>query len=351
MNQYLSDKIKLLSLILIVFVLYIHSGFKVQGFYLNSFIQDLVSNKIGRLAVPVFFMISGYLYFLKTEIGLYVIRVKIKKRFTSIFLPYIYSCLLFVLTFAGIQSLPGASNYINWDFLSLFDKPLLSFIKNIFWMMDDGNSPIAFHLWFLRDLILIIIISPLIYIMIKNLKWLGILILFFMILLNVEIYPISLLSSIGWFSIGGGISISKSKIIFKKVKWGYLIFIGYLFVSYIIDVLPDIYLKYFDELLIVFGSIGVWYLYDALIGPKFVLKKFPFIDLVCQFTFFIYLIHEPFINIIRKLIVLFVGKTSLGYLISYILSPIIFVMFAVLIGMFLRKYLPKMYSNFVGGRV
>jgi hypothetical protein len=59
----------------------------------------------------------------------------------------------------------------------------------------------------------------------------------------------------------------------------------------------------------------------------------------------------PALSIIRKLIILLVGKNSLGYLFSYFLSPILFIIIAISIGILLKKYIPKFYSFSVGGRV
>ena len=68
MTQYLSDKFKVLSLISIILVLYIHSGFhdypnEIQGMIFNANLQNFISGMIGRCAVPLFYAISGYLFF------------------------------------------------------------------------------------------------------------------------------------------------------------------------------------------------------------------------------------------------------------------------------------------------
>lgn len=72
MNQYFSEKIKVVSFFSIVLVLYIHSGFQdypyeIAGMKLNFLLQDIISDKIGRCAVPMFYMISGYLFFFNAE--------------------------------------------------------------------------------------------------------------------------------------------------------------------------------------------------------------------------------------------------------------------------------------------
>lgn len=66
MTQYLSDKLRVVSLVSIILVLYIHSGFhadEIEGMMWNDNVQTLVSGMMGRCAVPLFYVISGYLFF------------------------------------------------------------------------------------------------------------------------------------------------------------------------------------------------------------------------------------------------------------------------------------------------
>ena len=76
MNKYLSDKLKAISFILMGMVVFLHSynikikfasgtGIIKQGY--NSFTQDFISNGVTRIAVPLFFTISGYLFFLSMK--------------------------------------------------------------------------------------------------------------------------------------------------------------------------------------------------------------------------------------------------------------------------------------------
>jgi peptidoglycan/LPS O-acetylase OafA/YrhL len=347
MTQYLSQKLKVLSFFLILLVLYIHSGFNTEDFYWNSFIQDLISNKIGRIAVPFFFLISGYLYFLKIKDGVSDIFKKIKKRYYSLFRPYVFACVIFVVTFTVFQLLPFASSNMNWNILPLYDEPFLIIVKNVFWMLGDGNSPIAFHLWFLRDLIFIVIFTPVIYYGLKYLKWLFIFILFVAASLNLQLYPVSIITSLFWFSLGGILSISESRMLVIKSKWAFLFFIIYVLSTY----LNESYLEYINVFLIIVGMIGLWFLYDRFVNESFLLHKQTILSLLTEYTFFIYLFHLPALNIIRKLLVLLLGKNSLGYLFSYVLSPILFIIIATSIGILLKKYIPKVYSFSVGGRV
>jgi hypothetical protein len=53
---------------------------------------------------------------------------------------------------------------------------------------------------------------------------------------------------------------------------------------------------------------------------------------------------------VRKLIVFVLGKNETGYLVSYLVSPLIFIILAIIVGLGLKKYIPKLYEIAVGGR-
>lgn len=65
MTQYLSDKLRVLSFVSILLVLYIHSSFhedEINGMEINIMTQDFISGMVGRCAVPLFYIISGWLF-------------------------------------------------------------------------------------------------------------------------------------------------------------------------------------------------------------------------------------------------------------------------------------------------
>lgn len=58
-----------MSMIYIIIVLYIHSGFhdlphEILNMPFNHYLQKVISETLGQTAVPIFYMISGYLFFL-----------------------------------------------------------------------------------------------------------------------------------------------------------------------------------------------------------------------------------------------------------------------------------------------
>ena len=180
----LSQVITALRFPLIVLVLFVHSNFKGVSFAwdnalkasfslpigninlsLGTFI-DFISGSLAPLANPFFFFISGLLFFHCRQFTRKVYINKIRHRLQSLLIPYILWNLLFLLIIAIGSSLrPG------WT--AIIDKPLSNFtIKDyllIFWdtslIGQKGGlaTPIDIPLWFVRNLMVLSLVSPFIY--------------------------------------------------------------------------------------------------------------------------------------------------------------------------------------------
>lgn len=350
MTQYLSDKLRILSLISIIIVLYIHSGFhadEIKGMLMNDRVQDFVSGMIGRCAVPLFYMISGYLFFLKVPDGMTSIYGKMRKRVGTLVVPYIIGCMFFVGFGVLMAVLPGVSKYMNSSVMPLFSKPIGEILRSIFYDADNG-APCAFQLWFLRDLILIVATSPLWHLCLKHLKWGFVAVVFVLTYFDVPHVPFY---SLFWFVLGGQLTKAKIEMGGVSGRIKVAIFGLFLIISIVQLLSPDMLEWNLLRIpIIMLGIIGIWGLYDAFVENKFCLSNHKWLGIACQFTFFIYLFHEPTLNIVRKLIVVVLGKNELGYLTSYLISPWIFTVCAVFAGLLFRKYLPRVYDVCTGGR-
>lgn len=352
MTQYLSDKLRVLSLISIILVLYIHSGFhadEIEGMVMNDRVQEFVSGMMGRCAVPLFYVISGYLFFLKVPEGMKSIYGKMRKRVGTLVVPYIIGCLFFVGFGVLMAVLPGVSKYMNSSLMPLFFKPIGEILRSIFY--DAGNgTPCAFQLWFLRDLILIVATSPLWYLCLKHLKWGFVAVVFVLTYFDVPHVPFL---SLFWFVLGGQLTKVKIEMggVNGVINIGLLALCLFLVLSIVELFFPEmIDWKSLRIPIILIGIVGAWGLYDAVVGKNFSLLQHQWLTTACQFTFFIYIFHEPTLNIVRKLIVVVLGKNEFGYMASYLISPWIFTVCAVFAGLLFRKYLPRVYDVCTGGR-
>ncbi|MDR1459243.1 MAG: acyltransferase [Bacteroidales bacterium] len=363
MTKYLSDKIKILSATAILLVLYIHSGFhadEIAGMTLNGQIQAVISEMLGRCAVPLFYVISGYLFFLNISLnnGLQSIIAKMKKRVRTLLVPYLIAAVFFPIFFLVLNYVPGVEQFMNGNLSSLFAKPWYKILYEVFFMADNG-LPVTIQLWFLRDLILIVAVSPLLYYLYKYLYWWWLPVIFAVnYLTKSDFFIYGLL----WFGTGGVFSaLKKNSIhhrhgIFKYVSINTKFVKTILIITFLILCILQLFSaelpiwKYFRIPIIMLGIVTIWLMYDMVFNCRGEKNFAPAMKLFCGFTFFIYLFHEPTLNVVRKLLVFVIGKTSAGYLVSYLISPWIFMMAAIIVGMMLKKYLPRFYGVLVGGR-
>ena len=100
MNDYLSKKIKILSFFAIVGVVFCHAynyydrfllsrTFIAEGTVPGAMLQFFISNALVRFAVPMFFMFSAYLFFVKFEFSWNEYLKKVVKRIYSLLLPFV----------------------------------------------------------------------------------------------------------------------------------------------------------------------------------------------------------------------------------------------------------------------
>ncbi|KGE14314.1 acyltransferase family protein [Sphingobacterium deserti] len=355
---YLSNKLKIFSFVATLLVLYIHSGFhqkEIQGMDINFYVQTIISGKIGRMAVPFFFVTSGFLFFLKVNEHIAAVFMNQRKRVQSLLLPYVFACIFFVLTYS-LALVPALSKFFNGapDYLA-DDFNVLRFLRSVFWMNEGRDSPLAFQLWYLRDLILLVFISPIIYLLLRYLGWFIIPLLGFLLFKETHLpyLPQSISTSFLWFTFGGLIGFKKININYFRTSWSWLIMFLFLAIGVVELCYPTVMLQpfYSDNVVILLGIIGCWLFYDYVNQHQDVPAGQSLILRATAFTFFVYLYHEPTINIVRKLIVIGVGKTSFGYLLSYLLSPLLFYLLAAIVAIYLIKIVPAFYRLLTGGRI
>ena len=116
MSQYLSDKLRILSLISILLVLYIHSTYNNTQNDSNSMplgmIQYVISGILGRCAVPIFYFISGYLFFLNAE-NINMVWKKMRKRIKTLIIPFIIAALSYVFFMITLEIIPFSHSFLQ----------------------------------------------------------------------------------------------------------------------------------------------------------------------------------------------------------------------------------------------
>ena len=176
----------------------------------------LFPEAICRLAVPLFFLISGYLFFNGLENwNKDAYLAKMKRRSRSLLVPYILWNLLAVLFFYSYSAFRMHTK--GETFISFAEQLQQWGWLRVFWDCDKG-LPLNYSLWYIRDLILFVIASPLIHFVLKKIRWVGIALLtvLFLVFNNVHF-----LGGLLFFSLGCCLRICGKSILelTRTVRW------------------------------------------------------------------------------------------------------------------------------------
>lgn len=348
MNDYFSDKLKLVSLIAIIIVFYIHADFPEQVYQTMTvpvIVRKCIAGVFGPCANPLFFAISGYLFFFNVK-DMGEVFYKMRKRVKSLLIPFLIAAPVFPLFFVLVEQIPGASTYIsNLLFADKFrTMPVSEIIVSLFYDAGDGY-PWAFHLWFLRDLITIVLIAPVIYFFRRFLSYVGIVVV---LILSYNFPNVLFLYPLYWFLFGSFFLYKLNKLSKWSIYSLLLIFACMVVYRQICLGTEMSYIYNITERTI--GVVALWCLYDQIIPNHFRLQNYRWLASVCSFTFFLYVYHEPFFNILVRIIPMIAGVNQFGYTLSYLISPPIFAVIMIIVGSFMRKYIPKFYTVIAGGR-
>ena len=358
MNKYLSDKLRIISLISMIMVVFLHSNniivkynsgnINYSGGY-SAFLQNFISDGITRIAVPVFFCISGYLFFLNFRGTIEAFILKYRKRAKSLLLPYLLWSIWGLFIYYIIQLFPQSKNFftdelvVNYSFIKVLDTIFL--------------HPITYQLWFVRDLIVIALISPLIYFATKYFRAIPII---FLVIIWLGLFNFSFVifenESIFFFCLGSYFVIDKSEYLMKKMSRNYywvftLIWLLIIFLKTALahqNYDQTVFLLLLHKISIIIGIMALWSIYDIAMTNKTTPNKVIFN--LSYYSFFIYVFHEPTLKFIKKGLFYIIGSSEIISIIVYFLAPIMTIIVCVIVAIFIKRNTPKVYELITGGR-
>lgn len=238
---------------LALFVIYIHfnilNGFVLLGqpivFESNwlRFIVITIGEVLARISVPLFFFISGYLFFEGIRKGGSLFYAKNKKRVRSILVPYLSWSIITFLYSVGRGSSLLRVLFPNAKPCSIIEQIIGMYANlNYDWLFQsEPVPPINVPLWFVRDLFVVILCSPIIYFFLKK-KRQGYVVLVLMLILWMQtFFPTYLIPGISlvsflFFSMGAFMKIHNYNPLEVFYDKRYYLLCGFIFLS-IIDIL------------------------------------------------------------------------------------------------------------------
>ena len=176
-----SMRITALRFLLIVLVVFIHNNFRAEDIFKNAledgytpfayenglfgrWVQIFISDGIAKCAVPLFFMFASYLQFMKND----SYDVLLKKKARSLAVPYFLWPLLNIGFYVGVKLLVQAVFPAMLDrknYFPMSEWGVKGWLHAFFGYenMAEGRTFGGYvgQLWFVRDLFILIVFSPL----------------------------------------------------------------------------------------------------------------------------------------------------------------------------------------------
>ena len=335
-SQY--DVIRQLRFPMIVLVTFAHSyGEVTEEFSLLAsewntyeFLKLLVSQTLVKVAVPVFFVMSGYLFFSNIEKwSLKVYKAKMLRRVKTLLIPYFIWNLLMAVKLKSF----------TWNIFWVFWYP--AGIQTD-WLGQEQlmTAPANMPLWFLRDLMVVSLFTPIIYILGKKLGYCLMAVLTILYLSGICAFIPGLSAyAIYFFSFGAFLSIRSMDLIetFKRLEWP-----AYgLSIIFAISMLLTYQASIFSSLMLCFrltGTIAVFCLASRILSSTN--RRLP--QVVCNSSYFIYLAHYVFFfSFIDTSFFVLLGTSITALALHYLLAPLIKALLMIITYLIYTKMMKK----------
>lgn len=353
-----SRTIVAIRFLLMVFIVFIHSNGVTsfwdengtEYFYNIPYVENIVilffTQVLARCAVPLFFLISGYLFYFKN----YSYPILLKKKAKSLLIPFILWPVLYLILYTGRAILLHTDN--PYSGLKLKEW-IFVFIGKYQWGALPENPLLVFQFWYIRDLILLFIFSP---ILKRILDKRSLLIVFFAIFI--------------WMQ--------KSNLCQKNAHQGICFFVLGMFFAKSNYYISDLNCISFKDLLIVLLILCPLDLYFMINDNKYsICHEFNVIAIsvlmlkigywiqtqqsffciqrsLADYSFWLFALHQPLvqplvINVYKRHLIP-INVYGGGYVIELLVTTLVTVIICVGLGFVLRRIFPKLFSFMVGGR-
>ena len=341
-NKYFSNKLIWYNFILSLMIVSYHAfnvGVYDLGYNFGNLGKILYNievyiSAIQTVAVPTFFIISGFLFFYTFSLD--KLLYKYKKRFYSLLIPYIIWNTISFIYYMIITNIPFIQSKMSMGVIELNMENIFEGI-----IMGKYNA-----LWFIRVLMCLVLIAPFIYYFTRNKKR-GLALIVLLISIHFKYYTdeFSLLYCSAFYIFGSYISIHYKEYVIQKheIKVCILSSIIFFIISLLLmntEYLNNIPLR---QLLLLIYCTTFWIAGDLIDFPMD-------IPWYVRISFFIYCTHGPILEGIEKIFLIVFGKTFIGALLDYLFAPIITVIIIIILAWILKSYFTNAWNICTGRR-
>lgn len=292
---------------------------------------------ISRMAVPCFFVISGFFLALGFSEERTWYPKTLLKRFKSIYIPFLIWNLL------NLVLLIALGRTMGWP----RGKYILSVIG-----LDPYTSPACMQFWYLQTIIFWVLLSPLVLRILKH-TWLAPIVLFSLAFgwitgYHYSPYCISPWAFL-WLSVGTFVAFNANRIacvmVTLRTNWGRTILLVCLFASLFLRVYTGVVssrhlYSHAEHLVIVFG------LLNLAVNADQIARALNPIRSLWGLGFFIYAFH----TIVISALIIILDKLHVAEFPMTLIKVFGGISISVIVGVAFRRLLPRLFAIVTGGR-
>lgn len=321
-------------------------GIKIE--YGQNIFLDIVEyvsqREIGDIAVPLFFFISGFLFFYKVNFTLGVCKIKLRKRIRSLIIPYIlWNTLWLIFSLVCYLLFPTMLSSVKESFDDF----------NIFSLVDGYigycKGPFLAPLWFIRDLMFINLFAYPLFYLLKNYDYVLVPLLLALFMLKIG-YETSYIGSRSWsmYALGAWFSINKKNILCELHPYKMWIIAGFIMLIIVRALLHfnNMETTIVGQIELLLGLFGL-ILIAAICVEK---MSYTYAERCAKASFFVYASHMFVINLPNKLWVCLLPVNALTASIVQLAIPILVSISLYYVFIFLRNLIPNHIGILIGGR-
>lgn len=292
-------------------------------------LMDVLANRGPSACVPLFFLISGFFLLQKPIETFAVAKQEWKKRARSLLMPFLFWN---VAMYAGIVMLWAAHpSVLEGTPYALQGASIRSAVASI---AGIGRAPIHYQFWFLRNLLILVLLAPLLRRFLLQAPWLG-------LALALLVEPFELLSGCPYFFAGGILAQHGSRNLFLVGRPLVVVgaCAGFLMSTAFVPVPEAAVLAASAALFVAMSNIRI-------VGAR---ARSWFASL-SESAFFIYAVHEPLATLIRGTVQGLLRSWAFGPELGLVATAMVSIAVAWAMARLLRRRAPALWAVSTGDR-
>ncbi len=363
-KQGMSQTISFARIVLIVGLVFLHyqeypdldvspfTGMGTESHRLATFVNSFALFFFFSV-VPLLSMVSGWLFFsFDADNAGPSLRHRIRRRFTSLYLPMVFWDVLFLLILI-LLFLWKPDHALFSDLNIRFDQAgPLDYLNAIFGIT---RHPVGFQFWFVRDLFTTALISPLLWLSLKRTPYLGMAILGGAWLAGSGLFIFFRTDVVFFFYLGAFLRIRQIPLhIESRTAWSLMaLYVAVVTLRTMAPLLIDLsndrplLLTLATRSMRLLGVVACWGVFLQLAGTRAGAAVARFGGL----AFFLHSAHYPLIAEVKIVLSRFLPAQTDTWLIAhYIASVAVTVAIGMSVGLLLARQAPRVFALMNGGR-